>query len=134
MKRNRRFLKDQANGVKHHARTTVLIHPSSFIPHPSIQAARSLLSLESLIHFVFNDRSVVSVMLRKETLRRNCVPKDYISKGDRVAQSGKKSQRPRKSFEQSRSVWMETAELPLESALTDRITADVCVVGAGIAG
>lgn len=40
----------------------------------------------------------------------------------------------RKSYEQSRSVWMDTAEVPLESSLTEKITADVCVVGAGIAG
>lgn len=40
----------------------------------------------------------------------------------------------KKSFEQSRSVWMDTAEVPLQSSLTERITADVCVVGAGIAG
>jgi glycine/D-amino acid oxidase-like deaminating enzyme/nitrite reductase/ring-hydroxylating ferredoxin subunit len=40
----------------------------------------------------------------------------------------------KKSFEQSRSVWMDTAEIPLESSLTERISADVCVVGAGIAG
>ena len=40
----------------------------------------------------------------------------------------------RKSYEQSRSVWMDTAEVPLESPLTERITADVCIVGAGIAG
>jgi glycine/D-amino acid oxidase-like deaminating enzyme/nitrite reductase/ring-hydroxylating ferredoxin subunit len=38
------------------------------------------------------------------------------------------------SFVQSRSVWMDTAEVPLQSSLTERITADVCVVGAGIAG
>ncbi len=35
---------------------------------------------------------------------------------------------------QSRSVWMDTAEVPLESPLTERTTADVCIVGAGIAG
>lgn len=40
----------------------------------------------------------------------------------------------KKSFEQSRSIWMDTAELPLESPLTERISADVCIVGAGIAG
>jgi glycine/D-amino acid oxidase-like deaminating enzyme/nitrite reductase/ring-hydroxylating ferredoxin subunit len=40
----------------------------------------------------------------------------------------------KKSFEQSRSVWMDTAEVPLESSLTERISADVCIVGAGIAG
>jgi glycine/D-amino acid oxidase-like deaminating enzyme/nitrite reductase/ring-hydroxylating ferredoxin subunit len=40
----------------------------------------------------------------------------------------------KKSFEQSRSVWMDTAEVPLESSLAERITADVCIVGAGIAG
>jgi glycine/D-amino acid oxidase-like deaminating enzyme/nitrite reductase/ring-hydroxylating ferredoxin subunit len=32
------------------------------------------------------------------------------------------------------SVWMDTAEVPVESPLTERITADVCIVGAGIAG
>lgn len=40
----------------------------------------------------------------------------------------------KKSFEQSRSVWMDTTEIPLESSLTERISADVCIVGAGIAG
>jgi len=40
----------------------------------------------------------------------------------------------KKSFEQSRSVWMDTTELPLESTLAERISADVCIVGAGIAG
>jgi glycine/D-amino acid oxidase-like deaminating enzyme/nitrite reductase/ring-hydroxylating ferredoxin subunit len=40
----------------------------------------------------------------------------------------------KKSFEQSRSVWMDTAEMPLEAPLTERTTADVCIVGAGIAG
>jgi glycine/D-amino acid oxidase-like deaminating enzyme/nitrite reductase/ring-hydroxylating ferredoxin subunit len=40
----------------------------------------------------------------------------------------------KKSFEQSRSVWMDTAEIPLESSLTDKVSADVCIVGAGIAG
>src|SRR6266545_4599286 len=40
----------------------------------------------------------------------------------------------RKSFEQTRSVWMDTAEVPLESALGERVSADVCIVGAGIAG
>lgn len=40
----------------------------------------------------------------------------------------------KKSFEQSRSVWMDTAEMPLEAPLTERTTADLCIVGAGIAG
>ena len=40
----------------------------------------------------------------------------------------------KKSFEQSRSVWMDTAEVPLESSLAERTNADVCIVGAGIAG
>ncbi len=40
----------------------------------------------------------------------------------------------KKSFEQSRSVWMDTSKLADEVPLTDRITADVCIVGAGIAG
>src|SRR5256884_2707088 len=40
----------------------------------------------------------------------------------------------KKSFEQSRSVWMDTTEVALESALTERTSADVCIVGAGIAG
>ncbi len=40
----------------------------------------------------------------------------------------------KKSFEQSRSVWMDTSKIPDEVALTERITADVCIVGAGIAG
>jgi glycine/D-amino acid oxidase-like deaminating enzyme/nitrite reductase/ring-hydroxylating ferredoxin subunit len=41
----------------------------------------------------------------------------------------------KKAFTQSRSVWMDTIKRPPEQApLTDRISADVCVVGAGIAG
>src|ERR1043165_6485038 len=32
------------------------------------------------------------------------------------------------------SVWMKTAELPRQTKLTENITADVCVVGAGISG
>jgi len=51
-----------------------------------------------------------------------------------VAQNSSKSARSRAGFEQSRSVWMDTAEVPLESELTERTTADVCIVGAGIAG
>ncbi len=35
---------------------------------------------------------------------------------------------------QTLSVWMGTATIPLETPLTERITADVCIVGAGIAG
>ncbi len=35
--------------------------------------------------------------------------------------------------EQTRSIWMEVP-IPLESSLSERISADVCVVGAGIAG
>ena len=41
----------------------------------------------------------------------------------------------RKAFAQSRSVWMDTVKTPPEKApLSERISADVCVVGAGIAG
>lgn len=40
----------------------------------------------------------------------------------------------RKTFEQSRSIWMDTEEVPLQSALEERVSADVCIVGAGIAG
>lgn len=41
----------------------------------------------------------------------------------------------KKSFAQSRSVWMDTVKTPEEQApLTERISADVCIVGAGIAG
>ncbi|MFN2514738.1 MAG: FAD-dependent oxidoreductase [Pyrinomonadaceae bacterium] len=39
-----------------------------------------------------------------------------------------------KKDRQSRSVWMDTAKLPLEPSLTERVSADVCIVGAGIAG
>ncbi|MEP6742615.1 MAG: FAD-binding oxidoreductase, partial [bacterium] len=35
---------------------------------------------------------------------------------------------------QTLSVWMDTASIPLETPLTERISADVCIVGAGIAG
>lgn len=41
----------------------------------------------------------------------------------------------KKSFAQSRSVWMDTVKTPEEQPpLTERISADVCIVGAGIAG
>src|SRR5438067_12184965 len=40
----------------------------------------------------------------------------------------------RKSYEQSKSVWMDTAKVPLESTLGDRVSANVCIVGGGIAG
>jgi glycine/D-amino acid oxidase-like deaminating enzyme/nitrite reductase/ring-hydroxylating ferredoxin subunit len=36
--------------------------------------------------------------------------------------------------EQTQSVWMATADVPAERPLAQNITADVCVVGAGIAG
>lgn len=36
--------------------------------------------------------------------------------------------------EQTLSVWMDTAAIPLETPLTQRVSADVCIVGAGIAG
>ncbi|MBD2035304.1 FAD-dependent oxidoreductase [Leptolyngbya sp. FACHB-321] len=39
-----------------------------------------------------------------------------------------------KSSGQSTSVWMETATIPEQPALTETLHADVCVVGAGIAG
>src|SRR5687767_15258257 len=35
---------------------------------------------------------------------------------------------------QSVSVWMATAEVPAQSTLTENAYADVCIVGAGIAG
>lgn len=40
----------------------------------------------------------------------------------------------KKSLEQSRSIWMETGEIPQQSSLTEKTSTDVCVVGAGIAG
>lgn len=40
----------------------------------------------------------------------------------------------KKTVDQSRSVWMDTSKLPLESILTEAISTDVCIVGAGIAG
>ncbi|HEV7680864.1 MAG TPA: FAD-dependent oxidoreductase [Pyrinomonadaceae bacterium] len=40
----------------------------------------------------------------------------------------------KKSFEQSRSIWMDTTDVPAQSALAETTTADVCVVGAGITG
>ena len=40
----------------------------------------------------------------------------------------------KKTVDQSRSVWMDTSKLPLESNLTEEISTDVCIVGAGIAG
>jgi len=35
---------------------------------------------------------------------------------------------------QTLSVWTDTAAIPLETPLTERVNADVCIVGAGIAG
>src|SRR5450755_1435161 len=35
----------------------------------------------------------------------------------------------KKTVDQSRSVWMDTSKLLLESKLTEKITSDVCVVG-----
>jgi glycine/D-amino acid oxidase-like deaminating enzyme/nitrite reductase/ring-hydroxylating ferredoxin subunit len=35
---------------------------------------------------------------------------------------------------QTLSVWMDTGAIPLETPLTERVNADVCIVGAGIAG
>lgn len=46
----------------------------------------------------------------------------------------KPDEEPHEHREQTESIWMATAEVPLESSLTERITADVCIVGAGIAG
>jgi glycine/D-amino acid oxidase-like deaminating enzyme/nitrite reductase/ring-hydroxylating ferredoxin subunit len=41
----------------------------------------------------------------------------------------------KRAFAQSRSVWMDTVKTPPEqSPLSERISADVCIVGAGIAG
>ncbi|HCX30119.1 MAG TPA: FAD-dependent oxidoreductase [Blastocatellia bacterium] len=40
----------------------------------------------------------------------------------------------KKSYEQSRSIWMETADLPPEPSLNEKVSGDVCIVGAGIAG
>ena len=37
-------------------------------------------------------------------------------------------------LEQTTSVWMQTGEIPVHTALTADVDADVCVVGAGIAG
>ena len=36
--------------------------------------------------------------------------------------------------EETTSIWMDTAEIPLETSLTEKVNADVCIVGAGIAG
>lgn len=46
----------------------------------------------------------------------------------------KQSEETHEHREHTVSVWMDTAEVPVESPLTERITADVCIVGAGIAG
>src|SRR5580765_7152634 len=40
----------------------------------------------------------------------------------------------KRSLEQSRSIWMETEEIPQQSSLTEKTSSDVCVVGAGISG
>lgn len=36
--------------------------------------------------------------------------------------------------EQTLSIWMDTAEVPSQPSLTENVSADVCIVGAGIAG
>ncbi len=36
--------------------------------------------------------------------------------------------------EQTLSIWTDTAAIPLETPLTEQVSADVCIVGAGIAG
>jgi glycine/D-amino acid oxidase-like deaminating enzyme/nitrite reductase/ring-hydroxylating ferredoxin subunit len=46
----------------------------------------------------------------------------------------KRTEEPHEHREHTKSIWMDTAEIPLETPLTERITTDVCVVGAGIAG
>jgi len=38
------------------------------------------------------------------------------------------------TLEQTTSVWMQTGEIPVQAALTADVSADVCVIGAGIAG
>src|SRR5258706_9458203 len=40
----------------------------------------------------------------------------------------------KKSLEQSKSIWMDTGQVPKETSLTEKKRGDVCVVGAGIAG
>src|SRR5258706_15768314 len=40
----------------------------------------------------------------------------------------------KKSLEQSKSIWMDTGQVPKETSLTEKTSGDVCVVGAGIAG
>src|SRR6185295_12626078 len=40
----------------------------------------------------------------------------------------------KKSLEQSKSIWMDTAQIPEESSLREKTSGDVCVVGAGISG
>lgn len=47
---------------------------------------------------------------------------------------GKQTKELHEHREHTMSVWMDTAEVPVESPLKERITADVCIVGAGIAG
>ena len=39
-----------------------------------------------------------------------------------------------KSSSQTSSLWMTTADMPSQSSLSEHQRADVCVVGAGIAG
>src|SRR5258706_14527436 len=40
----------------------------------------------------------------------------------------------KKSLEQSKSIWMDTGQVPKETSLTEKTSGYVCVVGAGIAG
>jgi glycine/D-amino acid oxidase-like deaminating enzyme len=51
-----------------------------------------------------------------------------------MAEIGKKPDRQENGTHQSVSVWMQTEAMPGESALRDDTHAEVCVVGAGIAG
>ncbi len=46
----------------------------------------------------------------------------------------KQSEETNEDSGQTLSVWMDTATLPLEAPLTQKEFADVCIVGAGIAG
>jgi glycine/D-amino acid oxidase-like deaminating enzyme/nitrite reductase/ring-hydroxylating ferredoxin subunit len=76
-----------------------------------------------------------------ETPTFRFVPDDYIK--IRVAQGrneimSKPIETPTGRHEdepaQTLSVWMDTGAIPLETPLTERVNADVCIVGAGIAG
>src|SRR5947207_15822826 len=70
-------------------------------------------------------------MVRAERNHRR--PQGFVT-GDSGMKSTKREHPMMKSSGATTSLWMATAEIPSRPPLTKDMTADVCVVGAGIAG